>query len=238
MDEIVSHSVHTNDPGEDMARKVKCESCGSPAEGFFCVDCHTILPFSKETDYFTMMQVEKRPCVDLNMLRENFLKVSEVIHPDKYYNASQEVKDLAITCSSLLNKAYSTLRDPKERIKYLISIETDKEAPVSSRASAETMEFFIEASDICNETDSFLKKGGSGDDRKRELRSRLQEYKKESQGRWNKVLKDIDKIDKEWIITSSGERKPLLRRLLVLSHELSYLTKLQSMLDEMMIALS
>lgn len=238
MDEIVTHPVYTDDPDEEMAKKVKCESCGSPSEGFFCVDCHTILPFSKETDYFTMLQVEKRPYVDLIRLKENYLKVSEFIHPDKYYNASPEVKELALACSSLLNKAYSTLRDPKERIKYLISIETDKEAPVSSRASAGTMEFFIEASDVCNEADTFLKKGGSGEDKKRELRNRLQEYKKESQGKWNIILKDVDKIDKEWTVTSSGERKPLLRRLLVLSHELSYLTKLQSMLDEMMIALS
>ena len=238
MDEIITEAVYANDPDEEMAKKVKCESCGSSIEGFFCVDCHTILPFSKETDYFTMMQVEKRPCVDLNKLKENYLKTSEVIHPDKYYNASPEVKELALACSSLLNKAYSTLRDPKERIKYLISIETDKEAPVSSRASAGTMEFFIEASDVCSEADTFIRKGGSGEDKKRELRNRLQEYKKESQVKWNNVLKDIDKIDKEWGAISSVEKKPLLRRLLILSHELSYLTKLQSMLDEMMIALS
>ena len=238
MDEIITEAVYANDPDEEMAKKVKCESCGSSIEGFFCVDCHTILPFSKETDYFTMMQVEKRPCIDLNKLKENYLKISEVIHPDKYYNASADVKELALACSSLLNKAYSTLRDPKERIKYLISIETDKEAPVSNRASAGTMEFFIEASDVCNEADTFIKKGGSGEDKKRELRNRLKEYKKESQGKWNNVLKDIDKIDNEWVAVLSKEKKPLLRRLLVLSHELSYLTKLQSMLDEMMIALS
>lgn len=222
---------------EERAQKVKCLSCGSPGEGFFCVDCHTLLPFSKEADYFTILEVEKRPVVDLQRLKENFLKVSEIVHPDKYYNASAEVKDLAMSCSSLLNKAYSTLKDPKERIKYLISIEMEKEAPVSSRTSAATMEFFIEASDVCNEADAFLKKGGRGEPEKEGLRDRLQEFKKESQQRWEGVLRKIEAVDMEWTATAPGDRKPLLRRLVSLSHELSYLSKLQALLDEMIVAL-
>ena len=69
-----------------------------------------------------------------------------------------EVQDLALKSSSLLNKAYSTLKDPKECIRYLISLENDREAPVSKHASTETMEFFIEASDVCNEVNTFVKK--------------------------------------------------------------------------------
>lgn len=228
--EILSH--------EEKGKKVKCLSCGSPVEGFFCVDCHTLLPFSKEADYFTMLEVERRPSLNTERLKENFLKVSEIVHPDKYYNASQEVKELSLACSSLLNKAYSTLKDPKERIKYLISLETDKEAPVSSRASAETMEFFIEASDVCNGADRFLKKGGHAEAEKRGFRDRLQELKKESQNRWGRVLKEVEAVDTEWVKTAAENRRPLLRSLLSLSHELSYLSKLQSLLDEMIVALS
>ncbi len=223
---------------EEMGKKVKCLSCGSPGEGFFCGDCHTLLPFSEEADYFTMLEVERRPAVDLERLKENFLKVSEIVHPDKYYNATQEVKDVAMTYSSLLNKAYSTLKDPKERIKYLISLETDKEAPVSSRASGETMEFFIEASDVCKEADALLKKGDSGEIERRDLSDRLREFKKESQGRWGRVLNEIEKVDLEWVAAGTGGRMPLIRRLVGFSHELSYLSKLQALLDEMIIALS
>jgi len=82
--------------------------------------------------------------------------------------------------SSVLNKAYSTLKDPKERIKYLISLETDKDAPVSNRASTETMEFFIEASDVCNEADALLKRGNSGEAERGHLRDKLQELKRGS----------------------------------------------------------
>lgn len=226
------------DPGE-KGQKVKCLSCGSPSEGFFCIDCHTLLPLSEESDYFTLLEVEKRPVVDLKILKENFLKISEMVHPDKHYNASAELRETSMGSSSLLNKAYSTLRDPKERIRYLVSLETDKEVPVSNRASAETMEFFIEASDVCNEADVFLKKGNKGEDERRELANRLQGLKKESHKRWGNVLKEIEALDMEWTTAISPEnRRPLIRKLINLSNELSYLSKLQAMLDEMIIGLS
>lgn len=226
-----------SDP-EDIGQKVKCLSCGSPGEGFFCIDCHTILPLSKEGDYFTLLEVEKRPLVDPVRLKENFLKISEMVHPDKYYNAPQEAKDVAMGYSSLLNKAYSTLKDPKERIRYLISLETDKEAPVASRASAETMEFFIEASDVCQEADVLQKKGKSSESERNELRDRLQGFKKESQKKWESVLREIESLDAEWLAAPPENRRSVVRKLVGLSNELSYLAKLQSMLNEMIVALS
>jgi len=221
---------------EEQGKKVKCLSCGSPGEGFFCMDCHTLLPITKEVDYFTILEVERRPVIDLQRLKDNFLRFSEIAHPDRYHNASREIKDLAMSYSSLLNKAYSTLKDPKERIKYLISIEMDREAPVASRASSDTMEFFIEASDVCNEADAFIKKGGQGEG-KEDLLGRLQWFKKEAGRRWDGVLAKIEEVDREWDATAPKDRQPLLRRLVGLSHELSYLSKLQALLDEMIVAL-
>ncbi len=227
----------TVDP-EERGKKVKCLSCGSPREGFFCVDCHTLLPFSKETDYFTVLEVEKRPVLNTGKLKDNFLKISEVVHPDKYYNASPQVKERALAYSSTVNRAYSTLKDPKERLKYLISLETDKEVPTSKHASAETMEFFIEASDACNEADRFIKKGNGGESGRSAIHNRLQDYKKEAQNRWGCVLNDIEEVDGAWENSLGENRRSLLRRLTVLSNELSYLAKLQSLLDEMIVALS
>ncbi|MDD5434025.1 MAG: Fe-S protein assembly co-chaperone HscB [Nitrospira sp.] len=223
---------------DDMGQKVKCLSCGSPNEGFFCRDCHTLLPMGKEVDFFTLLEVDRRPSVSLEKLKDVFLKLSELVHPDKYYSASAEAKEIAMQYSSLLNKAYATLKDPKDRLKYLISLETDKETPVSGKASAETMEFFIEASDICNEADAFIKKGSKGEVEKKELHQSLLNVKKESQSKWGLVLKAIDAIDGEWVKAAPDERKPLVRRLIIISHELSYLSKLQSLVDEMIVALS
>ncbi|MBI5755595.1 MAG: Fe-S protein assembly co-chaperone HscB [Nitrospirae bacterium] len=223
---------------EEKGKKVKCLSCGSPREGFFCYDCHTLLPISGEMDYFAMLEVEKRPVVDTARLKDNFLKMSETVHPDRYYNSSPEVQELALKCSSLLNKAYSTLKDPKERIKYLISLETDKEAPVSSRASTETMEFFIEASDVCSEVDAFIKKKGGDESLLRDYQKNLHRLKKETQDRWKGMTNEIETVDKEWATVSGENRKPLLRRLLVLSHELSYLSKLHSLIDELIVGIS
>ncbi len=231
--EVLEHHHH-----DDKGKKVKCLSCGSPYEGFFCFDCHSLLSFSGDMDYFAMLQVEKRPVVDTVRLKENFLRLSEYLHPDKYYNSSADVQELALKSSSLLNKAYSTLKDPKERIRYLISLESDREAPVSKHASAETMEFFIEASDVCAEIDKFSKKE-KGDETLRQVHLRkLNELKKEAADRWEGVLKEIAALDKEWLSVSGENKRTKVRRLIVFSHEISYLSKLQSLIDELIVAIS
>jgi len=228
-----SEHDHDND-----GRKVKCLSCGSPYEGFFCFDCHSLLSFSGDMDYFTMLEVEKRPVIDTNLLKENFLKLSENVHPDRYYNSSRDVQELALKSSSLLNKAYSTLKDPKERIRYLISLENDREAPVSKHASAETMEFFIEASDVCNKIDKFAKEKDRDEKTRQDHLKKLNELKEETGSKWEGVLREIAALDKEWLSDSNDSRKLKVRRLTILSHELSYLSKLQTLIDELIVAIS
>src|SRR3989304_1779219 len=164
-------------------KKVKCLSCGSPYEGFFCFYCHSLLSFSGYMDYFAMLEVEKRPVIDTTRLKDNFLKFSENVHPDRYYNSSRDVQELALKSSSLLNKAYSTLKDPKERIRYLITLENDREAPVSKHASAETMEYFIEASDVCNDIDKFARKKGGDENLRQDYLKKLHGLKEEAGGR-------------------------------------------------------
>lgn len=223
---------------DNNGKKVKCLSCGSPYEGFFCFDCHSLLSYSGDMDYFAMLEVEKRPVIDTVKLKENFLRLSELVHPDKYYNSSQDVQELALKSSSLLNKAYSTLKDPKERIRYLITLESDREAPVSKHASAETMEFFIEASDVCNEIDRFARKKGGDESLRQDHLRKLSELKKDAGSRWDGVLGEITALDKEWLTISGNDKKSKVRRLIILSHELSYLSKLQSLIDELIVAIS
>ena len=230
--------VHDVLEHDDKGKKVKCLSCGSPYEGFFCFDCHSLLSFSGDMDYFAMLEVEKRPVIDTTRLKENFLKLSGNVHPDKYYNSSRDVQELALKSSSFLNKAYSTLKDPKERIRYLITLENDREAPVSKHASAETMEFFIEASDVCSEIDKFSKKKGGDDNLRQDHLKKLHGLKEEAGGRWEGVLREIAALDKEGLTDSGENKKAKVRRLIVLSHELSYLSKLQSLIDELIVAIS
>lgn len=222
---------------DDRGKKVKCLSCGAPVEGFFCGDCHMFLPLSEEKDYFMLLEMERRPYIDPGVLKEKFLSLSEMAHPDKYFNASPEVRDMAMAYSSLINKAYSTLIDPKERLKYLVSLEMDREAPVAAKASMETMEFFIDASDVCNEADRFIKGNEQDPDKRRDLLKKLQEFKTEADKRWNSIMEEIKEVDSLWVTTSAEERKPILRRLVTMSHELSYLAKLKSILNEVIIGL-
>ena len=160
-----------------------------------------------------------------------------MVHPDKYFNASPDVKEMAMKYSSLINKAYTTLSDPKERLKYIVSLEMDRDAPVSTKASMETMEFFIEASDICNEADRFAREGIKDPSKKKELLLKLKNLQKEADKRWERVMNDIKEIDREWVNTPSDRRRPLVGRLLALSHELSYLSRLKTLINEAIIEL-
>ncbi len=230
--------AHDASEHDCKGKKVKCLSCGSPYEGFFCFDCHSLLSFSGEMDYFAMLEVEKRPVIDTAKLKENFLKLSENVHPDKYYNSSRDVQELALKSSSLLNKAYSTLKDPKERIRYLISLESDREAPVSKHASTRTMEFFIESSDICSEIDKFAREKVGDDNLRKGHLETLHKLKEETWNRWESVLSDIAELDKDWLTAADENRKAMVKRLIISSHELSYLSKLQSLIDELIVAIS
>jgi len=221
----------------EQGQKAKCLTCGAPIEGFFCRECHTFLPLSEEKDYFTILNVERRPYVDPEILKQNFLKLSEMVHPDKYFNASPEVKDMAMKYSSLINKAYTTLRDPKERLKYIVSLEMGKDAPVSTRASIETMEFFIEASDICNEADRFAREGTKDPEKRKELLLKLKDLQKGADERWERIMDEIKEIDKVWVNTPPDQRRPLVGKLLALSHELSYLSRLKTLINEVIIEL-
>ncbi|CAG2100849.1 unnamed protein product [Medioppia subpectinata] len=51
-----------------------------------------------------------------------FKKLQMATHPDKWVNASHREHTYSMDNSSLINKAYKTLRDPYERGVYLLNI--------------------------------------------------------------------------------------------------------------------
>ncbi|KAJ1911428.1 molecular chaperone [Mycoemilia scoparia] len=61
--------------------------------------------------------------VDIKKLRQKFLRLQQVAHPDTFAKASDTEKGLADVLSSWINKGYSTLRNPLSRAKYLLKLE-------------------------------------------------------------------------------------------------------------------
>lgn len=119
-----------------------CPKCGQlqPIEVTPCSNCRTPIPFPPDLLYHALFGLvpesllEKPPKEILAGLpgggfdivprdvRLRFLKCQQGIHPDSFAGAGEKEHSLAITQSSHLNKAYSTLADPLSRAKYLLEI--------------------------------------------------------------------------------------------------------------------
>lgn len=234
-----AHEIH--DP--DLGMKVKCLSCGSPQEGFFCGDCHTLLPFGTETDYFAFMGMERRPVLDEEKLREAFLALSQKVHPDRHFDAVEEVRDASLDHAAFVNRAYQTLKDPRERLKYLLTLETGEEPKETSKASMETMGFYMEAGEVCHEAEAYLKAqaaGGTADPaRITSLLTRLRDFKQQAHVLWQDALKQLSEVDREWMGRTSGvSRTEMLPKISLLANDLSYLSKLRLLIDQQILSLS
>ncbi|KAI9003202.1 HSCB C-terminal oligomerization domain-containing protein, partial [Gaertneriomyces semiglobifer] len=60
--------------------------------------------------------------IDEKKMKRRFLQVQRDVHPDGFGRKSKTEQQCADLQSSLLNKAFQTLRDPLSRAKYLLSL--------------------------------------------------------------------------------------------------------------------
>src|SRR5437762_1030519 len=85
-------------------------------------------------DYFSLFNIPRVFSIEARMLEKKFHELQRGEHPDRFVNKSEQERSGALERSSLINKAYRTLRDPVQRRKYLaglygFSIEQEKSVP-------------------------------------------------------------------------------------------------------------
>jgi len=126
-----------------------CRHCGTdaPVDVHFCPRCDRILTLGRHGDYFMFFGLHRRLQVDLRDLEQRFRMLSRQFHPDYYYNASSTERLASLERASYLNDAFRTLRDPVERLEYLLKLEgfAPKEARQSfEKAPADLLEKVFE----------------------------------------------------------------------------------------------
>ncbi|KAL1933388.1 hypothetical protein VTP01DRAFT_7478 [Rhizomucor pusillus] len=108
-----------------------CWQCHANAavEAVVCPECGRIQPAVADVNLYALVKAgtgkhKDMPTfdVDLKSLRFNFLKLQQQAHPDSFSQASKTEHEYAQMQSSILNKAYHTLRDPLARAQYLLSM--------------------------------------------------------------------------------------------------------------------
>ena len=95
--------------GADRASRVCCEACGALFEPDACDD-------------FALLGLPARYDLDAALLRERYLSLARVVHPDRLVGADDGQRRLALRLSAMLNDAYRTLADPLKRAEYLLTL--------------------------------------------------------------------------------------------------------------------
>jgi molecular chaperone HscB len=73
-------------------------------------------------NYFELFEIPVQLKVDKNNLSARFIELSRKYHPDYFVRETEDVQLEALERSSMLNKAFKTLQDPDETIKYVLQL--------------------------------------------------------------------------------------------------------------------
>ncbi|MBY0502220.1 MAG: Fe-S protein assembly co-chaperone HscB [Alphaproteobacteria bacterium] len=77
-------------------------------------------------DPFAILNINKTFSIDLMMVEKCYFEAQKQIHPDRFINASSDIKKDAVQRSSEVNKAYHILKDPLLRATFLLENEDIK----------------------------------------------------------------------------------------------------------------
>lgn len=98
----------------------KCWFCKEEVQELFCV-CGKLQP-AKDEDYFSVLELSAAFDINSQELEKNYLQKQRKLHPDRFVLSEEQEKGYAARSSSLLNKAYRTLKDPVLRAEYLLKL--------------------------------------------------------------------------------------------------------------------
>jgi len=74
-------------------------------------------------DYFELFGLAREFEIDADLLVHRYRDLQRVLHPDKYVNASDQERRMAMQQAAHVNAGYQTLKDPLARARYLLSLE-------------------------------------------------------------------------------------------------------------------
>lgn len=114
------------------------------------------------TDAYALMGEERRPWLDLEVLKRRFHELSGPLHPDRHHGAAEGEREAMGKRYAELNAVYSVLREPRDRLLHLIELETGERPRDIQRIPPGTMELFVEVGQMCRDCDGYLaKKSGA-----------------------------------------------------------------------------
>ncbi len=127
-----------------LARSM-CWHCESDVGGeYFCGQCVKVQPLSKEIDYFTCLGLPRKLNIDTAALESKYYEMSRAFHPDFYEGKSEMERSVSLANSAILNQAYRTLKNPIQRVEYLLRLEAGAAKDIPGKAPADLFETILE----------------------------------------------------------------------------------------------
>ncbi len=73
-------------------------------------------------NYFELFDFSESFDIDASVLADKYRELQSLTHPDRYANASDQERRLAVQAASYINEAFQILKQPQSRARYLLSL--------------------------------------------------------------------------------------------------------------------
>ncbi|MDH5775788.1 MAG: Fe-S protein assembly co-chaperone HscB [Nitrospirota bacterium] len=189
-----------------MARSM-CWHCQSEVTGeYLCGQCVKVQPLSKELDYFACFKIPRLLNIDEQQLEQTYHELSRTFHPDFYSTKDESEKTISLGNSAFLNSAYRTLKDPIQRVEYLIRLEAGAVKDIRSNPPADLFEEILE---LQEDMESFRNLSSDADSTEQaNLRQKLQREREHLEARQAEMEKALRAKYHEWDTLQSQNADP------------------------------
>lgn len=159
--------INQSNATDDHQKQKQCANCGTvlPLNALSCSSCSTLQPIPSELDAYELFGLRIEDVgsngweINLNKLKSSWRSFMALSHPDRMASRSEKEQKIADQQSSMLNKAYETLRDPLLRAHLLLEkfgsfIPSEAESLEDPEVLMEVMELREELEDATSEEEA------------------------------------------------------------------------------------
>lgn len=194
-------------------------------------------------DYFALLGEARRPWLDPEVLKQKFLTLSATVHPDRVHTASESEKESANQRFAELNSAFNCLKEPKDRLRHLLELETGEKPKDLQEIPPDLANLFLEVAQLRQNASRFLAEKAKGDspllrvqffERAQEWIEKLNDMQGRLKTHQEALLGKLRSADDRWQQTTSGtsKRQEFLKEFEELYRLLSFNTRWSLQLQE------
>lgn len=132
-------------------------------------------------NYFDIFGLPVAFSIDEQLLAAHYRELQKTVHPDRFANASERDRRMAVQQAADINEAFHTLKSPLKRARYLLQIkgvtfDDEKETTVEPAFLMEQMELREALAEVSAGDDAFTKLNTIMQDITRRITQMLDEY--------------------------------------------------------------